>query len=363
MSSKIQNRAAFTMAAFLFTIAALLLTACGGGGGGGGSSLSLNSAADNAVRGDTARREDVVDKADVAADTFPRSGSATQSPERTANNVEQDRIGVTVTRASSGVNYTIGNRSSSHGWTVTYQGRDYATAVPRWRGVPITRQVTVNGTRGTLAIDAYSDHQGGNDTDYLAGGLWLFIPEDASNTNDLQVGAFADGSDLFNQDHITALTGNATYNGDATGIYSQEGGGSVTDAGLFRGNVALTARFGNNTADGDVVGRVHNIAIVQNATGNNVGTTINGYIHLQPAPISVADRGFFYSNTEARMSGSGVFSSVNNIGGKWGGQFYGNDACTNIPGSVAGTFGGRFSSDNYNYTYLGLFGASADSCR
>lgn len=378
MSSKIQNRAAFTMAAFLFTIAALLLTACGGGGGsagGGNASLNLNAAIENAARDNPQAESEIRRKTSGAANASPRSGSVTQSQLRNrVGNPVEDIVNITVNR-SSGVNYEIHNSSNIHGWSVTMAG-DTRT-IPGWRGFVNSRSITVAGTPGILIIHAESNYENAADTDYLAGGLWMFapsvVPGDPGRIGDLQVGAFADGSDPFNEANIVALTGNAVYNGDAIGLYSESlpNGDIAFDGGEFSGKVSLLANFDDDT----ISGRVHNIIVTRNGSGNNVGRIINGAIVLDSTRISDGlgggDSGFFTGNTRVEIapSSTGVFSSGIDLGGAWGGQFYGNNACANIPGSVAGTFGGEFRggvngfTGTYEYDFIGAFGASAASCR
>ena len=82
------------------------------------------------------------------------------------------------------------------------------------------------------------------DADYLAWGVWLSVPDFfAGATNPAAAGAFASGSDVF--EVRTELTGTATYDGVATGMYSA--GGMVE---YFDADVSLTANFGG-TAGAD----------------------------------------------------------------------------------------------------------------
>ena len=52
------------------------------------------------------------------------------------------------------------------------------------------------------------------DTDYLAGGIWVYVPDDAMNVNQFEFGAFVDGADPYTGG-IVALTGQYTYTGGA----------------------------------------------------------------------------------------------------------------------------------------------------
>ena len=62
------------------------------------------------------------------------------------------------------------------------------------------------------------------DADYLAGGVWLIVPDDATSAADYVFGAFGNGSDRFLQGNLAGVEGTATYDGDATGVYSEEDG-------------------------------------------------------------------------------------------------------------------------------------------
>ena len=178
------------------------------------------------------------------------------------------------------------------------------------------------------------------DTDYLAGGVWLFVPDTASSTDDYVFGAFADGSDPFRQENIMALTGDATYMGGATGKYSQKDGSSTT-IGSFDGDVSLTASFGAADSLGTISGSITDFELDGEATA--------GSLTLGETAIGSANSGFF----KGGVSGS---DGSRTYAGKWGGQFYGNgEASTDHPGSVAGTFGAQSTDEAMNY--IGFFGA------
>ena len=85
------------------------------------------------------------------------------------------------------------------------------------------------------------------DSDYLAWGIWLHVPQRLQEgetdglSNPATVAAFASGNDPFQvQDD---LTGTATYNGVAAGLYSA--GGMVE---YFDADASLTADFGGRSA-------------------------------------------------------------------------------------------------------------------
>ena len=94
------------------------------------------------------------------------------------------------------------------------------------------------------------------DTDYLAGGVWLFVPDNATSADDFVFGAFGNGNDPFRQSNLVALQGNARYAGEATGVYSEKSDGA-TEIGYLDADVALTANFGGQSELGTINGSLH----------------------------------------------------------------------------------------------------------
>ena len=177
------------------------------------------------------------------------------------------------------------------------------------------------------------------DADYLAGGVWLIVPDDASSAADYVFGAFADGSDPFLQSSLTAVQGRATYLGGATGVYSGEAGGT-TEIGNFDGDVTLTADFSDRNGLGTISGSITNFEVD--------GVREDGTLNLGTANIGSQDSGFF----RGAVTGSDDERSYT---GHWGGQFFGNGESDGRPGSVGGTFGGHSTDDAVNF--VGAFGA------
>jgi hypothetical protein len=177
------------------------------------------------------------------------------------------------------------------------------------------------------------------DTDYLSGGVWLFVPDDATSADDYVFGAFVDGSDPFRQSNITALQGTATYEGDATGVYSEKTAES-TSIGYFDGDVELTANFGGTSDLGTISGSITNFEVD--------GEPDDGTLNLGTAPIGSQNSGFF----EGAVTGA---DDERMYVGNWGGQFFGNGESDGKPGSVGGTFGGHSTDDAVNF--VGAFGA------
>jgi hypothetical protein len=178
------------------------------------------------------------------------------------------------------------------------------------------------------------------DTDFLAGGIWVYVPDDATSVDDFTFGAFVHGSDPYTDSNLIGLTDEYTYTGDATGVYSV-----LADERnyFFDADVTLTARFGEANELGTIGGRIHDVSVDDELVEGD--PTLN----LGTAEIGDTDSGFFKGDTDMVYEGE-------NYTGKWGGQFFGNDG-TNPPGSVAGTFGAA-TSDGAN-SVLGVYGVGS----
>ena len=213
------------------------------------------------------------------------------------------------------------SQSCGHG-TSTVNGRTRMTLRGDWIFVPFTSTTVTTP-----------------DADYLAGGVWLIVPDDASSAADYVFGAFADGSDPFLQSNLTAVQGTATYEGGCAGVYSEETGGS-TEIGYFDGDVRLVADFGTRSGLGTISGSITNFEVD--------GVPESGTLNLGTADIGSQDSGFF----RGAVTGSDDERSYT---GHWGGQFFGNGESAGKPGSVAGTFGGHSTDDAVNF--VGAFGA------
>ena len=137
--------------------------------------------------------------------------------------------------------------------------------------------------------------------------------------------------------NVEPLEGSATYDGDAAGFYAS----SITTPALryFNADVRLTADFADN--------RIRGVVTEGRDTATN--ELIFQELALRRAELQTEGAAFFQSWVTGVVNGR-PFS------GDWGGQFFGNgDSATDLPGSVAGTFGAR--SDDYTETLVGYFGA------
>lgn len=196
-----------------------------------------------------------------------------------------------------------------------------------------------------MYTDADPEALAAGNTDWMAAGIWGFIPE-SQNIRDFEFGAFADGGDPFEQNNLQALTGNAIYRGEAYGVYySRSTDGEDSD--LFNANVELTADFGDATGRGTVSGRIFD---VRDTDGDAIEG--NPQVTLGAASIGDANSGFFTGDSSLQLQGR-------SYAGKWGGQFLGNRvAALASPSKVAGTFGVAASGQDGVGGLVGAFGAS-----
>ena len=219
------------------------------------------------------------------------------------------------------------------------------------------------GSREAMAAvaEVTAATQATNNNDYLVFGVWM--DEDANGdatADDPQFGAFAAGGRTAAV--VAAVTGTATYNGSATGVYTE--GGSVD---YFQGAATLTADFGDDTDAGLITGMVNNIV----AGGNYMSDVIYLNDDGTPADGNILAAGTFAG--DARMAFKETVDDVTtyHYNGSWSGQFYNGtpddtetttvDESEVAPGSVAGTFGVTGSrgegDDAVTRSYLGAFGA------
>jgi hypothetical protein len=222
------------------------------------------------------------------------------------------------------------------------------------------------------------------DTDWLAAGVWLTIPDDAEE-GDYAGGAFVQGSDPFEVSELQALTGTASYAGTAAGRYAENDAGTER-SDRFSADAMLTANFGDATAQatdfGTISGELTNFAAMGGADSSTWDVNFD--------MAMIGDDGRFGDEVTAHSRG-------HDMDGVWAGQFYGNDptvdmvaaltaatmaaagddamspavqaandayvtlltAAQNHPNSVAGTFGAsdRDAMDDYALSLMGVFGA------
>ncbi len=222
-----------------------------------------------------------------------------------------------------------------------------------------------------------------NDVDYLAWGVWLHVPNAVPGTdpttgapaegtpNDATVSAFASGSNRFAVN--AALTGTATYNGVANGLYSA--GGMVEH---FEADASLTADFGGRSAGDSTPATVASDRGLLGGVSGSItnikagGMDVEGSISLGSAQLIAGDATTAADITTAadastpatRFTGSteGTLGGIRGLAGTWAGQFYGPNRAagvgvrTEFPTGVAGTFG-AVTTISPAVRILGSFGA------
>ena len=207
--------------------------------------------------------------------------------------------------------------------------------------------------------------------DYLAFGVWLDEDDSANNggSGNPQFAAFAGGGTT--SETPATLTGKATYNGAATGVYTA---GSSVD--YFQARATLMADFGAIDTDPEktaVPPADTSLGMISGTIDRIVagGDSMSDVIKLNSAALTV-DGGFAGN---ARMGPAMVKDNMAtyDYNGHWGGQFYGpatdNMATTTVtegpdntaPAAAAGTFGvtGTMGEgdDAMTRSYVGAFGA------
>ena len=223
------------------------------------------------------------------------------------------------------------------------------------------------------AMDAAAQAAANND--YLVFGLWL--DESNDGTTDT-FGAFAVGGANYAVNVQNAVTGTATYTGNAAGAHHKTGEG----VNWFHGDATLTANFGAidtdaeratdpaaDTSPGTISGEISNIRV-------NGGDPLSDSIYLRQANLTDGTPTF---NGMARM-GAGEIQGDDTVeypyNGTWSGSFYGataddtdttdvNESVT-APLAAAGTFGVTRSEgtgdDMVVESYVGAFGAHCTTC-
>ena len=233
--------------------------------------------------------------------------------------------------------------------------------------------ISVNADGVIQAVTGYEFHAKAagltkTDTDYMAWGVWLSVPDATTATDLAAAGAFGSGNMVFNVK--PQLKGSATYNGDASGLYAA--GGMVE---YFDADVSLTANFGGagsegaDSTPGSEAAATDNDGLLIGAVTGSVtniragGMDIDGMLTLKRAPVTRASNTDASSNTGFNGDVSGSLAGRAMVG-NWGGQFYGPSSAsgkaaeTQYPTTAAGTFSANapgHSSDPIRI--LGAFGA------
>ena len=194
------------------------------------------------------------------------------------------------------------------------------------------------------------------DTDYLHYGFWLQRTTDADGvlTYD-EVQTFA-GSSIAATGSVTQVTGSATYDGGATGVYVKNNEydsatGEVTDAssGHFTADASLTATFGQLNDDDNVGTIAPNLL-------NTLSGTIDGF------ELSGGEANEWSVNLQGDIdtvdgTASGAANGGGDPGGTFSATFHGpNEDADNDP-IAPHTVVGEFNTNFGNGSAAGGFGA------
>ena len=312
----------------LLTGILLMVAGCSGSSGGGPEADIPDSPFERDVSADPVGR---------SAKATPREGSVTQS------SVLADAIDVRITGfGGASATYEVENVNTARNWSV-----DSREIIPiEFEGTDdLAFEAEVTG--GDVYVALLTEDIGGA-TDYLAYGLWVYVP----TAGDPEIGVFMDSNDgaRFIQTRLAGLEGSATYTGVAGGIYSDlaDGDGEVSS---LTGDVALTAAFGTGDL-GTIRGTISSLQDIHDNVYDDSVIILGGTSSTDGAPIEASvPGGFFAGNTFFVVdTGAGVESFT----GRWGGQFFVNGAnAADHPENVAGTFG--LANEGNTRSFLGVF--------
>ena len=186
------------------------------------------------------------------------------------------------------------------------------------------------------------------DGQYLFFGWWQRSTMTAGG-DVLAFDPFYGGTNPVADNQAAAMTGEATYEGPATGKYATKsfdaGGLASAMAGEFTASAMLTADFGDATAVGTISGEVTDFM----ANGESLG---DWSVMLEEVGFGDGTSGV-YTGTTAGMIGEAEGT------GSWTGQFFGG-AATGVTGDAAHpkSVAGEFTADFPAAHISGAFGAN-----
>ena len=221
------------------------------------------------------------------------------------------------------------------------------------------------------------------DMDWLAAGVWLTIP-DQLQADGYAIGAYVWGAHPWEMTAIqnTALNGTATYTGEAFGRFAEMVGDEM-ETGRFEATASLMADF-RAAAEAAATEEAPQVfgGISGGVTDFVTYDIVNGARYAQSEPeweVEFRNTGIIMrdntagnpqvpdANTPLVFNGGlSGHAHGSTLDGYWNGQFYNVREVVNagvssdIPGSVAGTFGAtteRDTADEYALTLIGAFGA------
>lgn len=290
------------------------------------------------------------------------SGSTNNAGTAIANGNVTGRLGLFVEKDKSGVDYTLKVGSGKGEDVALLNGRVQDTI-----GGPENSAASPTDLDGDLIVNAATTYEEGKE-DYMSYGVWVYIPDETDreslNGDPYQFGVFAHGNapSLAESGDFAifqALTGTATYNGTATGLYTNT---ATNQTGLYDADATLAADFGSISGNagqgGNITGtltnsRIDGVAIsggtiiLQGLSTWGTGATGNGAGNMDAL-----------DNTTPMFTGSAIMvKGTNQLNGNWGGVMYGDvgssAARPKMPTGVAGTFGVSGGTE----AIIGAFGA------
>ena len=339
-----------------------LFTACGGGGGGGGGPTPPPANTPSFGEGSISN-EDRLGNTRQAATTLPAFGSVTQSRNSNVSGITTDvaettftgdRFTLKVTR-EDGSSFTLDTDtdetdiSSPENSTTT--GRRSQTGV-----------VAKADATSVVAAGALVDWSSTDVTDYLAGGYWLYIEGDiaSGDVTGAEIGAFVDGPELSGMP-VLPVTGTATYNGIAGGIYATRYGSDAVvpegtyETGEYLGDISLTADFSTLNISGIIDSIQFHGAYTQTPNGMIDGPTSEPQSDYRLILDSLR------VNSDGTFRGSSVRLThpdlnITSTEGTWGGKFSTMEDSAGNPRIVAGTHGGTATtSGGSEAAFIGAF--------
>lgn len=334
----------FIRLSVLWCCVMILLAACGGGGGGGSMAMNTQTAFGEAgtppqFSSEPSRR--------------PIRGTLRQSPPAfgsVAMNLYSPNLAPvrSVDTTFTGDRFTLSvRRTNGSGFTLDTD-RHYAEVVSD--STTTANQVTerpfatgymvdVSGSRVALA-GASVEWSNADVTDYLAGGYWITFDAGAGSVD---MGAFIDGTDYpapRDAAYTLPVTGTATYNGRAGGLYVFSAG---TDApvsgalgiGEYEGRATLTADFGTMSIGGrvDQIFAGGGVTELPNGTQYFPGVSATD-IEMIFRPVPINANGTFFGDNVGFTSQD---YNIANSSGSWAGQFSTVEDAQGNPRAAAGT--------------------------
>lgn len=174
-----------------------------------------------------------------------------------------------------------------------------------------------------VAIYTNKTAEGDTASDYLDFGYWLLDYPDDSGEIHYFLHTFARAS--MPSGNVSLVTGSASYQGSATGLYAKKVDGAPQSSGQFVADVALLANFGgDDVAENDQFEISGSISNFKNRHGEMIDSSWT--VILGGASID-------------RTDGTSDLAGTTG-GGKWKAQFAGSTGLRNamMPDSVVGTF-------------------------